>query len=932
MPASKTKKKDPPKQTAAKPPPKPTKPVTKPATKPAAKTAAKTNAPKPPDAPPRCSTHRSGEEPAPAPVGKDKRKVKDNTDLIPPVTSNKPAVATDDEDEDEEENTSVNNTFGGGGGLSRPDTPPHASPLKTPPFSFGSPGKLLGGPGDEDEQARDSRSPSLAPNTPSWPPPTPLLRDRSPTPPAPPPKTSAEGNTPSPCHNSNSEGSDNDKSQDSEGDKSQDGDGDNTESGGDGDKSESGSDGDKSESGGNGDKSQDSDGDKFQDSDSDKSEGGHVPHPSPPPPPNSKAPLPSPSPLLSPPPNNESQGGNVPPWPRPSPPPDNESQGRNTPPPPPPNNKLQGLADLSMHQSRNPSMPTQPPGKPHKKGKEKETSSAEENTAKLRCKELRESRKLLEEEVQKFEVEVDKQAAELAKTLHLDVDEVKQRLGHASRWKKKCACNEFNAKVWRRGEELNAGKEPGDPTNLMMQDLQQHIRDEVEGTWSAGELAQLKVDYTIHKEAESKGTRGRNSDASKVTLATEFMKRQLALLQHRSDTHAFCVIVGANVQDTTPAICVGTPRSLAFLPQVLGMDTPSLALKMSKWVCIKDAPPKDPTKKRSEVVSMLEDGLHASPSFLWPKLLTLILSKGRETKNPNAKMEYVNHERVIMARMGVELVGWPEGHKMMAPSKMASGGAACITELVRPAAGKVRRKGKAKRKRAEKEESEEEDEAAETGLEDEAGGKAKDKGKGKGKEVAAPKKKKKVAATEEEGKKEEPPKKRKREKKNGGDGGPTGKAKKRSCDHNDEDEDDDAAPPAKRPKPKKMVLVVEVPVKPAFSKRRAHKSAEFVDLTNEEGGGGSGGSDGEDEPDGSPEPRKTGMGAPASKTPRVTGFFEGKARLLAEKTEREAAKKRMLALVGSGSNAIAGPSKPRPKSLKEIDSDGSYEMDGPDSD
>lgn len=80
-------------------------------------------------------------------------------------------------------------------------------------------------------------------------------------------------------------------------------------------------------------------------------------------------------------------------------------------------------------------------------------------------------------------------------------------------------------------------------------------------------------------------------------------------MEARTNTRSFCVIVGADPNDTIVPTCVGTDKALAFLPQVLGMDGPTLAFKMRNWACVRETPPKDATQRRTEVVGMMEGNL-----------------------------------------------------------------------------------------------------------------------------------------------------------------------------------------------------------------------------------------------------------------------------------------------------------------------------------
>jgi hypothetical protein len=156
---------------------------------------------------------------------------------------------------------------------------------------------------------------------------------------------------------------------------------------------------------------------------------------------------------------------------------------------------------------------------------------AEKKTAVLKGKELKAARKILDEKVGEFEDLLEARAAELSEQLNIPLREVKQRLGHVTRYTDGRDYNEFSAKVWKRMKEMNVGKdllfslfvEDADHATIgkqkgeriQMPEVQKIVQAEGTDAWSADDLVQLKKDYLAYQESKSKGTRPSNSSAAK---------------------------------------------------------------------------------------------------------------------------------------------------------------------------------------------------------------------------------------------------------------------------------------------------------------------------------------------------------------------------------------------------------------------------------
>ncbi|KAJ7315632.1 hypothetical protein DFH08DRAFT_820548 [Mycena albidolilacea] len=459
------------------------------------------------------------------------------------------------------------------------------------------------------------------------------------------------------------------------------------------------------------------------------------------------------------------------------------------------------------YRDRHPGAPVQPPRRPRA---EKGKSTAEKNTAVLKGKELKAARKILDEKVGEFEDLLEARAAELSEQLNIPLHEVKQRLGHVTRYTDGCDYNEFSAKVWKRMKEMNVGKQKGE--RIQMPEVQKIVQAEGADAWSADDLVQLKKDYLAYQESKSKGTRPSNSSAAKDAGAVASnISKEMDLLQHRTGARAFGVLAGGHANDAISPTLLGDPANFKFLQEVYKIDPVVFLVKAS--------PPRPL--------------LPATPC------LPISLRAGNKTNNPNVKMNYKDYEWVIQGSLGWTLVGWPEGTTFVAPSNFKAGGAGHIVtlwqrlksgtcrfeptdpalraEILARPSGKRSRKAKgstAKPKSAE-EEPDTAEMDADTDPKPAAGKKWKrqeDKGElqegGSGKKSAGGKK-----AKQAEGKGKEKDKTKEKKQKGKEDSG--GKKRKRGADGEQEE------PPKKKKR------------KP-FAHSTGHRSAEFVATDDDE--------------------------------------------------------------------------------------------------
>ncbi|KAJ7842387.1 hypothetical protein B0H14DRAFT_3456923 [Mycena olivaceomarginata] len=307
------------------------------------------------------------------------------------------------------------------------------------------------------------------------------------------------------------------------------------------------------------------------------------------------------------------------------------------------------------YRNRHPGVPVQPPKHP-RAGKGK--SMVEQNTAVLREKEMKAARKILNEKVGEFEDLLEARAAELSEQLNIPLCEVKQRLGHITRYTDGCNYNEFSVKVWKRMKEMNVGKQKGE--RIQMPEVQKIVQAEGTDAWSADDLMQLKKDYLAYQESKDKGTRPSNNSAAKDAGAVASnITKEMDLLQHCTRARAFGVLAGGHVNNTISPTLLGDPANFKFLQEVYKIDPGITTVAATS----SDTMPADLTARRSEVTRMIESDLR------------------NKTNNPNVKMNYKDYEQVIQGGLGWTLVDWPEGATFAAPSNFKAGGAGHIVTL-----------------------------------------------------------------------------------------------------------------------------------------------------------------------------------------------------------------------------------------------------------
>ncbi|KAJ7710736.1 hypothetical protein B0H17DRAFT_1223932 [Mycena rosella] len=296
------------------------------------------------------------------------------------------------------------------------------------------------------------------------------------------------------------------------------------------------------------------------------------------------------------------------------------------------------------------------------------------------------------------------------------------------------------------------------------------VHAEPEDTWSQEELDQLKIDWMVKETNKKAGTRKTNAEAAKDATLT------------------------------------GDRIFEEFLPDVLRMDTASFANKYSS---------------RAHFNTDVEEAKLAKGPGKKNDVTSMLCEKHREiTGKPTLDVEYVRYNKIMRAKEGVEIVGWPD-MPMTAPSKMGVGGTAAIEtlyerlkagtcywrrvnaqvceELLAKYAGNVKKQVKrrklAKGKGKEAAESEAEESEAEESEEEE--------------EVPPPKKKKRVRVASDKEQEALPKKKAKAK-----------KGKKRAVEEDKEEEEED--PKRKR---KKAAAEAEDKEEDVPPKKKAKKKA-----------------------------------------------------------------------------------------------------------
>ncbi|KAJ7314816.1 hypothetical protein DFH08DRAFT_972551 [Mycena albidolilacea] len=293
------------------------------------------------------------------------------------------------------------------------------------------------------------------------------------------------------------------------------------------------------------------------------------------------------------------------------------------------------------YRDRHPGAPVQPPKHP-RAGKGQ--STAEQNTAVLRGKEMKAARKILDEKVGEFEDLLEARAAELSEQLNIPLHEVKQRLGHVTRYTEERKYNEFSAKVWKRMKEMNIGKQKGE--RIQLPEMQKIVQAEGDDAWSADDLVQLKKDYLAYQESKDKGTRPSNNSAAKDAGAVvSNITKEMNLLQHRTGARAFGVLASGHANNTISPMLLGDPANFKFLQEVYKINPVVFLVKYDSWTNLgaqgitaaaatsNDTMPADLTACRLEVAKMIEGDLPGTSG-----------KRSRKAKGSTAKLKSATEE------------------------------------------------------------------------------------------------------------------------------------------------------------------------------------------------------------------------------------------------------------------------------------------------
>ncbi|KAK6961871.1 hypothetical protein R3P38DRAFT_2818200, partial [Favolaschia claudopus] len=300
---------------------------------------------------------------------------------------------------------------------------------------------------------------------------------------------------------------------------------------------------------------------------------------------------------------------------------------------------------LPTHKERHPEV-VQPPPKP--RAKFVGPATAEQNAQTLKRKLKRDAKAEAQEQVDLVHAHVRDEARRIAAETGLAEKDVRDMMSgvtdlHNFRY------NEFLAKVWARGMEWNEGKEKGH--RLHLEQIRTRVQDEPDGTWSAAQLADLKVRYLKHREEEE----------------CQKLFAEMKKMEKRSGGASFLVVAGSNANDTITPALLTTPESARFVTEVLKMPGDMLPQLFRSWLTggkvVKEAKELKGQNLRAWVTAQIRDGLN------------------RMFGTNSTAMNWTNYEERTQAGMGVRLKGWPSDRAWGALSNQGSGGSEFIQDL-----------------------------------------------------------------------------------------------------------------------------------------------------------------------------------------------------------------------------------------------------------
>ncbi|KAJ7173823.1 hypothetical protein C8R46DRAFT_1215739 [Mycena filopes] len=294
---------------------------------------------------------------------------------------------------------------------------------------------------------------------------------------------------------------------------------------------------------------------------------------------------------------------------------------------------------------RNPGALRQP-GKERSKGKE--LGAAEKATAKLKREGKSKAKENWEKDLAEFEAEVERVANELAKKHDKTYAVVRKALRGITTMAKERALNVQHAKVWALSKELNKDRPRGE--RLRAHEVAKLTKDHPPFQNMTKEEEKLLLEqYEEEKEAKDVGVRLNNASAAKdVTAFTQRVHRELNNLQKRTGAIGCLLISRSDVLDTLLPACVGPPDGMKFFPVIMRSTDNDFATNLEVNF----------NELRKTSTSLIADGFERATSH-------------------RTVIKYVEYDKLV-AKYGVEIVGWPESVPFKSPSDLNK------NELLRP--------------------------------------------------------------------------------------------------------------------------------------------------------------------------------------------------------------------------------------------------------
>ncbi|EKM77184.1 hypothetical protein AGABI1DRAFT_11786, partial [Agaricus bisporus var. burnettii JB137-S8] len=242
---------------------------------------------------------------------------------------------------------------------------------------------------------------------------------------------------------------------------------------------------------------------------------------------------------------------------------------------------------------------------------------------------------------------------DLAAKYHRKPKYIEKLMTSQTRYKKERGTNLFNAKVaWKR-RQVNQDK--AENRHMSLQELQAAVKADP-AFENLSEEREKELINALEEEKSVKRTGARISNRA-ATLdyqsTIERVQQELTSLSVRTGIVAFAFFSRSHINDTMQPEWISTPGALDFLPDTMRTTAGEMGRKFELW-------------------AVTNGGQIKSVQILLTMMMNLQRISEDITNRRNLLMNYKYYDVDIRSRYGVQLRGWPNGVRFVAPGNLTT--------------------------------------------------------------------------------------------------------------------------------------------------------------------------------------------------------------------------------------------------------------------